>query len=169
MRRSDIFKERSTPVPLIRLCSWQLILAVGTLGKRNECFIMYWRGEEMQAKIWLRNCGWWGVERKWGGEETTNYEFRWLALFFKDDSGWWELRLLPSLAKPTQNSLLLDWEGSTYSLTMLLVLPMPWPLIRFKYISLFHRAFWFIKFYSHQLMHFFIQLCISLLSYIKIT
>ena len=26
-----------------------------------------------------------------------------------------------------------------------------------------------IKFYSHQLMHFFIQLCISLLSYIKIT
>ena len=25
------------------------------------------------------------------------------------------------------------------------------------------------KFYSHQLMHFFIQLCISLLSYIKIT
>jgi len=27
----------------------------------------------------------------------------------------------------------------------------------------------FIKFYSHQLMHFFIQLCISLLSYIKIT
>ena len=35
--------------------------------------------------------------------------------------------------------------------------------------SLFHRAFWFIKFYSHQLMHFFIQLCISLLSYIKIT
>ena len=36
-------------------------------------------------------------------------------------------------------------------------------------ISLFHRAFWFIKFYSHQLMHFFIQLRISLLSYIKIT
>ena len=35
--------------------------------------------------------------------------------------------------------------------------------------SLFHRAFWFIKFYSHQLMHFFIQLGISLLSYIKIT
>ena len=27
----------------------------------------------------------------------------------------------------------------------------------------------FIKFYSHQLMHFFIQLCISLLSNIKIT
>ena len=27
----------------------------------------------------------------------------------------------------------------------------------------------YIKFYSHQLMHFFIQLCISLLSYIKIT
>ena len=26
-----------------------------------------------------------------------------------------------------------------------------------------------IKIYSHQLMHFFIQLCISLLSYIKIT
>jgi len=26
-----------------------------------------------------------------------------------------------------------------------------------------------IKFYSHQLMQFFIQLCISLLSYIKIT
>ena len=26
-----------------------------------------------------------------------------------------------------------------------------------------------VKFYSHQLMHFFIQLCISLLSYIKIT
>ena len=26
-----------------------------------------------------------------------------------------------------------------------------------------------IKFYSHQLMHFFVQLCISLLSYIKIT
>ena len=25
------------------------------------------------------------------------------------------------------------------------------------------------KFYSYQLMHFFIQLCISLLSYIKIT
>jgi len=25
------------------------------------------------------------------------------------------------------------------------------------------------KFYSHQLMHFFIQLCISLLSYIQIT
>ena len=25
------------------------------------------------------------------------------------------------------------------------------------------------KFYSHQLMHFFIQLCISLLGYIKIT
>ena len=38
-----------------------------------------------------------------------------------------------------------------------------------KEISLFHRAFWFIKFYSHQLMHFFIQLYISLLSYIKIT
>ena len=37
------------------------------------------------------------------------------------------------------------------------------------FISLFHRAFWFMKFYSHQLMHFFIQLCISLLSYIKIT
>jgi hypothetical protein len=36
-------------------------------------------------------------------------------------------------------------------------------------ISLFHRAFWFIKFYSHQLMHFLIQLCTSLLSYIKIT
>jgi len=27
----------------------------------------------------------------------------------------------------------------------------------------------YTKFYSHQLMHFFIQLCISLLSYIKIT
>jgi hypothetical protein len=27
----------------------------------------------------------------------------------------------------------------------------------------------FVKFYSHQLMHFHIQLCISLLSYIKIT
>jgi len=26
-----------------------------------------------------------------------------------------------------------------------------------------------IKFYSHQLMHFFIQLCIRLLSYTKIT
>jgi len=26
-----------------------------------------------------------------------------------------------------------------------------------------------LKFYSHQLMHFFIQLCISILSYIKIT
>jgi hypothetical protein len=38
-----------------------------------------------------------------------------------------------------------------------------------KFISLFHRSFWFIKFYSHQLMHFLIQLCISLLSYIKIT
>ena len=38
-----------------------------------------------------------------------------------------------------------------------------------KRISLFHRAFWFIKFYSHQFMHFFMQLCISLLSYIKIT
>ena len=37
------------------------------------------------------------------------------------------------------------------------------------FFSLFHRAFWFIKFYSHQLMHLFIQLCISLLSYIKIT
>ena len=36
-------------------------------------------------------------------------------------------------------------------------------------ISLFHRAFSFIKFYSHQLMHFLIQPCISLLSYIKIT
>ena len=38
-----------------------------------------------------------------------------------------------------------------------------------SYISLFHRAFWFIKFYSHKLVHFFIHLCISLLSYIKIT
>jgi len=38
-----------------------------------------------------------------------------------------------------------------------------------KQISLFHRAFRFIKFYSHQLMQFFIQLCISLLGYIKIT
>jgi hypothetical protein len=36
-------------------------------------------------------------------------------------------------------------------------------------ISLFHRAFWSIKFYSHQLMHFLKQICISLLSYIKIT
>ena len=27
----------------------------------------------------------------------------------------------------------------------------------------------YLKFYSYQLMHFFIQLCISLLSYIKIT
>ena len=36
-------------------------------------------------------------------------------------------------------------------------------------ISLFQCAFWFIKFYSHQLMHFVIQLYISLLSYIKIT
>ena len=39
----------------------------------------------------------------------------------------------------------------------------------FPFFSLFHRAFWFVKFYSHQLMHFFILLCISLLSYIKIT
>jgi len=38
-----------------------------------------------------------------------------------------------------------------------------------NFFSLFHRAFRFIKVYSHQLMHFFIQLCISLLSYIKIT
>ena len=37
------------------------------------------------------------------------------------------------------------------------------------FFSLFHHTFWFIKFYSHQLMHFFIQPCISLLSYIKIT
>jgi hypothetical protein len=29
------------------------------------------------------------------------------------------------------------------------------------YFSLFHRAFWFIKFYSHQLMHFLIQLRIT--------
>jgi hypothetical protein len=34
-------------------------------------------------------------------------------------------------------------------------------------ISLFHRAFRFIKFYSHQLMHFLIQICIGLLSYIN--
>ena len=32
-----------------------------------------------------------------------------------------------------------------------------------------HEIVIVIKFYSHQLMHFFIQLCISLLSYIKIT
>ena len=38
-----------------------------------------------------------------------------------------------------------------------------------RYFSLFHRAFWFIKYNPHQLMHFFIRLCISLLSYIKIT
>jgi hypothetical protein len=38
-----------------------------------------------------------------------------------------------------------------------------------EWISLFHCAFWFIKFYSHQLMHFLIQLCISLLSCIKNT
>ena len=31
------------------------------------------------------------------------------------------------------------------------------------------RIIGFFKFYSHQLMHFFTQLCISLLSYIKIT
>ena len=41
--------------------------------------------------------------------------------------------------------------------------------MKIKDFSLFHRAFWFIKFYSHQLMHFLIQPCISLLSYIKIT
>ena len=41
--------------------------------------------------------------------------------------------------------------------------------LRLCQTSLFHRAFWFIKFYSHQLMHFFIQLCISLLCHIKIT
>ena len=32
-----------------------------------------------------------------------------------------------------------------------------------------NRTHYYIKFYSHQLMHFFIQLCISHLSYIKIT
>ena len=37
------------------------------------------------------------------------------------------------------------------------------------FFSLFHHAFSFIKFYSHQPMHFLIQPCISLLSYIKIT
>ena len=35
----------------------------------------------------------------------------------------------------------------------------------FRYLKLVN----WIKFYSHQLMQFFIQLCISLLSYIKIT
>ena len=35
--------------------------------------------------------------------------------------------------------------------------------------SLVERNKWSIKLYSHLLMHFFIQLCISLLSYIKIT
>ena len=34
---------------------------------------------------------------------------------------------------------------------------------------LIYRHVRYIKFYSHQLVHFFIQLCISLLSYIKIT
>ena len=39
-----------------------------------------------------------------------------------------------------------------------------------KLVDLFKFAIWEdIKFYSHQLMHFFIQLCNSLLSYIKIT
>jgi hypothetical protein len=38
-----------------------------------------------------------------------------------------------------------------------------------KLLFFFHCAFWFIKFYSHQLMHFLIQLCTSLLSDIKIT
>jgi hypothetical protein len=33
----------------------------------------------------------------------------------------------------------------------------------------FYELMYFIKFYSHQLIHFLIQLCISLLSYIKIT
>ena len=47
--------------------------------------------------------------------------------------------------------------------------PPPAPTNTHYSISLFHHAFWIIKFYSHQLMHFFIQLCISFLSYIKIT
>ena len=45
------------------------------------------------------------------------------------------------------------------------------PFITFHYVSL-HAVIlilYLITFYSHQLMHFFTQLCISLLSYIKIT
>jgi len=38
-----------------------------------------------------------------------------------------------------------------------------------RQISLFHRVFRFIKFYSYQLMYFLIQICIGLLSYIKST
>jgi hypothetical protein len=72
----------------------KLILAFGTVGKRNECFIMYWQGEEAKAKDL--------IEKLWSGEglgegkeeegeeeegrggrvEATNYEFRSLALFF---------------------------------------------------------------------------------------
>ena len=36
----------------------------------------------------------------------------------------------------------------------------------YLFVSLFNKN---IKFYSHQLMHFLMQPCISLLSYIKIT
>ena len=38
-----------------------------------------------------------------------------------------------------------------------------------KNSDLYLASVQFVKLYSHQLMHFFIQLCIRLLSYIKIT
>jgi len=37
------------------------------------------------------------------------------------------------------------------------------------HVTMLFQILWLTKFYSHQLMHFFIQLCISLLSCIKIT